>query len=84
MEELISKCGFYCGSCSLYTNGACKGCRMQHSEGDCFTFDCVSNKGIEYCGLCEDFPCDDIINREKATVLDRDWLLWRRRVKENR
>lgn len=39
MNNIISKCGFYCGSCSSYTSGECKGCRLQHNKGDCFTYD---------------------------------------------
>ncbi len=74
--NLIGKCGFYCGSCPKFNNKNCLGCRTQHKKGDCFTYDCVDNKNITYCGLCDDFPCDEIIKRKNATVLDKDWLKW--------
>ena len=77
-NNLIGKCGFYCGSCPTYIKGECDGCRKSHNIGDCFTFDCVDKKEIEYCGQCEQFPCDEILFREKATVLDKRWLLWKR------
>ena len=77
-KELIGKCGFFCGSCPTYISGKCLGCRSAHNKGDCFTFDCVDQKGITYCGQCGDFPCDEIIHREKATVLDKEWLVWKR------
>jgi hypothetical protein len=75
--ELIGRCGFYCGSCPDYVQGDCPGCRDAHQAGDCFTFDCVGSKQIDFCGLCEEFPCREILTREKATVLDRRWLLWK-------
>ena len=54
------------------------GCRSAHNRGDCFTFDCVDDKKIAYCGQCTEFPCDEIMTREKATVLDKKWLEWKR------
>ncbi|MGN0627898.1 MAG: DUF3795 domain-containing protein [Oscillospiraceae bacterium] len=81
-KELIGACGFYCKSCPSFVEGKCAGCRREHREGDCFTLDCVTRKGIEFCGTCENFPCDDIISREKVTILDKDWLKWKRKQKE--
>lgn len=78
MDELIGKCGFYCASCPTYASGKCRGCIDEHAEGDCYTRDCVLSKGIGYCGLCEGFPCDAILTRQRATVLDKDWLRWKR------
>lgn len=83
-ESLIGKCGFYCGSCPTYVQGACSGCRTAHAPGDCFTFDCVDQKGLTYCGQCESFPCDSIITREKATVLDKSWLQWKRTQRDSK
>lgn len=78
-QENIGKCGFYCGSCPTYRAGDCQGCLKEHKKGDCFTHDCVLEKGLPYCGCCKEFPCDDLMSREKATVLDKDWLQWKRR-----
>jgi hypothetical protein len=80
--ELIGCCGFYCGSCPTYRNGKCKGCLEAHGQGDCFTFDCVKEKRFRFCGQCPDFPCDELMVREKATVLDPRWLLWKKGEKE--
>lgn len=82
-KNLISKCGFFCGSCPTFTNGSCKGCRAEHKLGDCFTFDCVDKHKLDYCGQCKSFPCDDIIKIEKATVLDKEWLRWKLKSKSN-
>ncbi|MCH4886326.1 DUF3795 domain-containing protein [Acidaminobacter sp. JC074] len=84
VEELIGKCGFYCGSCPDYINGSCSGCRTAHKTGDCFTFDCVDKKKLDYCGRCSDFPCKGIMTREKATVLDKKWLEWKHKDKVKR
>ena len=56
----------------------------EHREGDCFTRDCVLNQGIGFCGACERFPCDDLLARSRATVLDKDWLRWKREKGANR
>ncbi len=76
-EKLLGKCGFYCGVCPTYISGSCTGCVDEHTEGDCFTRDCVLEKGLEACPLCADFPCATIIERERCTVLDKDWLRWK-------
>ena len=81
ITDLIGKCGFCCASCPSYRNGKCKGCNSQ-GEGDCFTRDCVLKKGIDYCGLCPDFPCDDILTRSHVTVPGKEWLEWKKSEKE--
>ncbi|MBE6060564.1 MAG: DUF3795 domain-containing protein [Clostridium sulfidigenes] len=75
--SLIGKCGFYCGSCPDYIQGDCTGCRTAHKKGDCYTFDCVDIHKIEFCGTCYKFPCNEIMTRDKATVLDTRWLQWK-------
>ena len=78
--QLLGKCGFYCGSCPTNLSGQCPGCIQAHDTGDCFTRDCVLEKGLCFCGQCRQFPCDTILTRPKSTVLDREWLLWKRQV----
>lgn len=77
MNELIGKCGFYCGSCPDYRNKNCSGCRSAHKKGDCFTFDCVDQRQIDFCPECPDFPCPELFRREKHTVLNIKWLEWK-------
>ncbi len=79
---LIGKCGFYCGSCPDYIQGTCPGCRLTHKRGDCYTFDCVDNRGLDFCDTCGEFPCKEIMIREKATVLDKKWLEWKAKQKK--
>ena len=80
ISDLIGKCGFYCASCPTYRKGECKGCH--DAADDCFTRDCVTGKEIDYCGLCPDFPSDDILTKSHATVLDKTWLEWKKREKK--
>lgn len=79
-EKRLGKCGFYCGCCPTYINGNCKGCMDEHKTGDCYTRDCVLKQGIACCGACKQFPCDTIIHKPHTTVLDKDWLRWKKRA----
>lgn len=83
MKE-IGKCGFFCGSCPTYVHGNCRGCMEEHREGDCYTRDCTIKQKLNYCGECPHFPCDTILTAQRCTVLDKDWLRWKRKDKDNR
>lgn len=75
----VGRCGFCCGVCPTFLSGECAGCDAAHQRGDCFTRDCAAERGLSFCTQCEAFPCGELLTREKATVLDRDWLRWKRR-----
>ena len=83
-ERLLGKCGFYCGCCPTYRNGGCTGCMEEHTTGDCHTRDCVLSQGIDCCGACDSFPCDTILTKPHTTVLDKDWLWWKKESSSNR
>ena len=83
-KSLLGACGFYCGACPTYIKGGCNGCKKEHKEGDCFTLDCVTKKELDCCGACEDFPCETILTKSHATVLDREWLAWKKRSNTNK
>ncbi|MBQ2816534.1 MAG: DUF3795 domain-containing protein [Clostridia bacterium] len=80
-EKHMGKCGFYCGSCPTFNKGDCLGCIDAHEKGDCYTRDCVIEKGIDYCGKCSSFPCEHILENERCTVLDKSWLRWKKSEK---
>jgi hypothetical protein len=80
-EDAVGKCGFYCPSCPSFAAGSCSGCMNGNKDGDCYTRDCVLGKGISFCGQCDDFPCDVILTKLRTTVLDRDWLKWKKEEK---
>ena len=83
-EKLLGKCGFYCGACPTYIKGGCRGCEEEHTTGDCFTRDCVKEKKLNFCGECKNFPCDTIMTKPHSTVLDKDWLAWKKKSESNR
>lgn len=74
----MGRCGSCCGVCPDWVKGACAGCEDAHGPGDCFTRDCTEERGLSFCTLCGEFPCDELLKREKATVLDKAWLRWKR------
>ncbi|MBR4291445.1 MAG: NUDIX domain-containing protein [Oscillospiraceae bacterium] len=76
---VMGKCGFYCGGCPTYLKGSCAGCTDAHRAGDCFTRDCVLRRGIPVCTMCKEFPCDTILEKDRCTVLDKEWLRWKKR-----
>ena len=75
---LAGVCGRYCGTCEQFTSDTCRGCAYQlglTNEGECCVFQCcVAERGLEHCGLCEDFPCVSLCSRGSADVV-RERLL---------
>ena len=58
--NLASSCGTYCGECKYFKQG-CAGCGYVKGKpfwGECRFYSCAREKGVEHCGVCEDFPCD--------------------------
>lgn len=55
IENNIAVCGLVCTFCSCKSN--CSGCRSK--DEDCSIKKCSSEKGLDYCFLCEEFPCDE-------------------------
>jgi hypothetical protein len=51
----ISICGLVCALSSC--KSSCTGCRSQ--VGDCSIKKCSSKKELDYCFLCEEFPCHE-------------------------
>lgn len=60
---LFSACGLNCGLCPRHhTNGVsqCPGCAgvgFSNVHPACGVLSCCQRKNIEYCFLCEDYPC---------------------------
>ena len=57
-KEMAGFCGDYCGKCPNYPD-ACRGC-VPEDHRDCRFVECCLARGIEHCGLCNDFPCTDL------------------------
>lgn len=57
INEGIGICGLVCALCSYKSN--CVGCRCK--EGECSIKKCCLDKGLDYCFLCDEFPCGEEI-----------------------
>ena len=57
-------CGIYCKRCPGVKAYNCKGCRIQKGQvknfPTCKTYQCVQEKGFNFCYECEDFPCENL------------------------
>jgi hypothetical protein len=69
MDELIfTGCGVICNDCEYLTGEKepkCPGCTIHEGKpfwGECPTFSCVKEHGVQHCGLCGEFPCDRFID----------------------
>lgn len=63
----------------------CNGCRTQTKSAfcrDCFMVQCASEKGIDFCGSCREYPCDFL--KEFQTKMPHRVELWKsqERIKE--
>ncbi len=65
----------------LLASNNCKGCRQEqcHLFKNCKVRDCYKTKGIDYCFLCNCFPCN---NTGFDDNLQNRWLTINRRIKE--
>ena len=54
-NEMIARCGTYCGICVWKDKINCLGCKGQKGNmfyGECDKAVCCISKGYEHCGLC--------------------------------
>ena len=63
----ITACGECCVGCKKKEEGLCEGCIesdgrcMEWAQsGECPVHRCAKNHGVQFCGLCDEFPCDDL------------------------
>lgn len=57
-----SRCGILCSECPAKVNNECDGCEKIENPfwGVCDVKNCCQSKSLEHCGLCADFPCEDL------------------------
>jgi hypothetical protein len=64
LKNWHAPCGIYCKRCPGVQAYNCKGCRTQEGQilkfPVCKTFQCVNEKGHEFCYECNDFPCEKL------------------------
>ncbi len=68
MMPQFSPCGALCNYC-IYFKGEkqpqCPGCRAVEGKpfwGSCEIYACAEKHGVEHCGLCDEFPCDNFVS----------------------
>jgi hypothetical protein len=69
IDQIFSPCGINCNSCPWYKHELdpkCLGCHELEGKpfwGTCETYSCIQRNQVEHCGLCEEFPCKEFMNR---------------------
>jgi hypothetical protein len=59
-NNLIGRCGTYCGDCEWIEKTGCKGCQANEGQpfwGTCKVAVCSIEKKLNHCGLCKEVPC---------------------------
>ena len=60
-----SKCGLLCSHCDYISKCECRGCTESDGHpfhGECSIAKCCIERGWEHCGLCDQFPCEQLHN----------------------
>ena len=60
-----SRCGILCSKCEYKEKENCPGCLIMEKpfwSDSCDLKSCCEAKKLEHCGLCPDFPCEDMNN----------------------
>ena len=63
LQDLAARCGIYCGECEYREKMNCPGCIQANGKlfwGECQIAICGIGKGLDHCGQCTEFPCDDL------------------------
>lgn len=59
-----SNCGILCSKCKIKDEFNCKGCLKISNPfwGQCPIKKCIKEKNIDFCGACNKFPCQILID----------------------
>ncbi|TXT67677.1 MAG: hypothetical protein BAJALOKI1v1_30040 [Promethearchaeota archaeon] len=86
--DLVTYCGLWCGACPSFHRGRCKGCRTTENKNPkkkkCGygIRKCCKDRGIEYCGQCDAYPCSKI-NRLITSQKGRKEYDYRHNIPQN-
>lgn len=66
----ITPCGEFCIGCKKKDDGSCQGCiesdgncKEWAESGGCPIYKCAKQHQVKFCGLCNEFPCDWLVNK---------------------
>ena len=85
IADSIASCGLVCNLCHFADNcGGCKSdancCGVRKTAGDCYQYDCCSEKCIDGCWECDIAPCDKGMFSDSHDVRLRAFIKY---IKEN-
>ena len=63
-HPFAARCGIYCGECEYRESTNCPGCIQAMGNpfwGECPVATCCLAKGLENCGWCDEFPCEQLV-----------------------
>ena len=72
---LFSACGLNCGLCPRYYtdgNSKCPGCggeNFTEKHCSCSILPCTERKGVEFCYLCDEYPCKRYTKPDKDSFI---------------
>lgn len=63
----VTACGECCVGCKKKESGICKGCIEADGfvpewkeSGQCRVHKCAKSHGVSFCGICSEFPCEQL------------------------
>jgi len=68
-EAFVPVCGLNCDFCRHYINEECSGCGVGR-KAKCNLIECSKARGLAFCSLCPDFPCEKY---QSSKCLHPDW-----------
>lgn len=70
----------------MYSEADCHGCRSEDHNGcsikGCFIYECTKSHDVDFCGECEEFPCQRVHELFEETVYSQ-WLEGNRQIREH-
>lgn len=68
-KSAITACGGCCTGCQKRAEGICRGCIEADGyvpewadSGRCRVHACARRHGVQFCGICGEFPCGELTN----------------------
>ncbi len=69
----------------MYSNADCSGCRSTEHNGcsidGCFLLECTKNHNVDFCGECDEFPCEKTSELFEDEVY-KQWLEGNQKIRD--
>ena len=73
------------GVLRMYSEADCHGCRSKNHNGcsieGCFLLECTKSHNVDFCGECEEFPCQKVHKLFEETVY-KQWLEGNQQIRD--